>query len=143
MRWYRRLRGLARTGGDVRLTSFDPRAARLVERGLVQRLADPVTAGRLVDDDVFDPRLQSGRDHVEGQRQAADHRPVERREEQHAVGVADDRLESGSARRRRRGRQLRDQAVERRHEVVVDGVGNRDLGSHSDWTLSIVQASTS
>ena len=135
MRRYRRL-AASRDGRDVRLTSFEPRRRASSSAAWLSDSPTPWPRAALVDDDVLDPRLEARGDQVERQRQAADDRAVERRQEQHAVRVADDRLETIRPGRRRRGRQLRDQPVERLHELVVDGLGNRDLGSHSDRTLS-------
>ena len=55
--------GLARrAAGQADVLGAAP--AGLVEGGPVERLADPVAARRLVDDDVLDPRLEPGRDAV-------------------------------------------------------------------------------
>ena len=74
----------------MRLTCFAPRRRASSSGGPAERLADPVATRLVVDDDVFDPRLEPGRDAIERERQAADDPAVEPRHEQDGVGRVDD-----------------------------------------------------
>ena len=59
-----------------------------------------VPEGRVVDDDVLDPRLEARGDPVERERQAADDRTVDAGDEQHRVGGIDQLGQLGRRRRR-------------------------------------------
>ena len=85
-------------GRLVRLTSLAPRRRASSSAARLSASPMPWPPGRRVDDDVLDPRLQAGRDAVEGQRERADDAPVEAGEEQLAVRRVDDRRELGRAR---------------------------------------------
>jgi hypothetical protein len=93
-----------------------------------------LAGGRLVDDDVLDPRPVAGRDAVHGQREDADDAAVETSEEQGRVGALDDRPQVLGGRRCRRGQQ-REDAGDRGDELVVDGRGDLDVGGHESGIL--------
>ena len=80
--------------------------------------------------------LQSSRQRVHRQRQAADDLAVDAGDEQGAVRIADDRLQAVAARGRRRGRQLGDQPFEGGDELVADVRDDVDVGAHSAARLT-------
>ena len=94
-----------------------------------QQLADAVTACRLVDHDVFDPRLQPGGDAVEDEGEAAHDAALEASDEQHRLGVVGDEaqlVERGRRRRRQLGQQVRQRVAQ-----LVGGLGcDLDLHAH-------------
>src|SRR3954452_12631558 len=57
-----------------------------VERRRAERCAHALAAHGPVDDDVLDPRLETGRDPVEGERQAAHDAAVDAGEIEHGIG---------------------------------------------------------
>ena len=89
--------GRLAAGRLVRLTFFAPRRRA---SSIAARLStSPIAAAArvLVDDDVFDPRLQPGRDAVRTRASAADDPTIEPGHEQHRVGCRDDARPARSA----------------------------------------------
>ena len=80
----------SRLGRLVRLTFFAPRRRASSIAARLSASPIPLPRAVLVDHDVFDPRLEPGRDAVERERQAADDPTTEARHEQDGVGRGED-----------------------------------------------------
>ena len=65
---------------------------RLIERCSIQRLADSLTARRLVDDDILDPRTNGRRNTKHHERKQPDNLAVDARSEQDGHFTRDDFL---------------------------------------------------
>lgn len=107
-----------------------PVSTGMIESSPIQRLADTMATGALVDHHVLDPGADSGRDAKHGQRERADDGAVESGHEQSRGLRGDQCLESRTIRRRIGRRQLRDQSREGRHQFVVDPSADVDGCSH-------------
>ena len=101
--------------------------AGLGDRSEAEFGTDTVTTGIGIDDHVFDPRLEAGRNSVEREREAAEDPAVDAGEEQHRVDTRHESLEISGGRRRGRRRQLRDQPLEGLDQFVVDSLGTLDV----------------
>lgn len=79
-----------------------------------------MAARGIIDDNVFDPCLQTRRDPVERKRQAADDDPTDTRDEQHSVDAIDEHSELVGVRWQGGLRQLRNQMRKRGNQLVVN-----------------------
>jgi len=79
-----------------------------------------MTPCSIIDDNIFDPSLQTGGNPVERKGQAADDDPIDARDEQHRVGAVDQHSELVGVRWRGRLRQLRNQMRKRGNQLIVN-----------------------
>ncbi len=79
-----------------------------------------MTPCSIIDDNIFDPSLQTGWNPVKRKRQAADDDPIDARDEQRRVGAIDQHSELVGVRWRGRLRQLRNQMRKRGNQLVVN-----------------------
>lgn len=92
------------------INGLGTQTACTIQGEAIQGLADSLASRTLVDDDVFDPRAQTGRYWEHHERQGSDDRITVSRNEDVTRVVLDDRRQLVRCRRRIRRRQLGNQA---------------------------------
>src|SRR5262249_58236222 len=96
-----------------------------------ERVPDARTPGRVVDDHVFDPGRDTGRDREHRQREEANDPPVQLRGQQRGRLRRDDALHRRLVGLRRAGGQLRQQVAHGRRDFVVRLVYHFNVDTHA------------